>query len=141
MSVPVNVKSLTETEANKCLKDLQVKSVSTPGKNKRYTKAITITPYHVTEDENGEGDIGYLPFHYTLTTLGHHPKSEDTYPKINLEFHGALNKLHNSQEKNQVTSSYIEAAKITEETKRVAEEISLMRWLPGRCRVCKRMGV
>jgi len=53
----------------------------------------------------------------------------------------ALNKLHNSQEKKQVISSYIEARKITEETKRVAEEISLMRWLPGRCRVCKRMGV
>ncbi len=53
----------------------------------------------------------------------------------------ALNKLHNSQEKKQVISSYIEAGKITEETKRVAEEISLMRWLPGRCRVCKRMGV
>ena len=53
----------------------------------------------------------------------------------------ALNKLHNSQEKNQVISSYVEAGKITEETKRVAEEISLMRWLPGRCRVCKRMGV
>jgi len=53
----------------------------------------------------------------------------------------ALNKLHNSQEKKQVISSYVEAEKITEETKRVAEEISLMRWLPGRCRVCKRMGV
>ena len=53
----------------------------------------------------------------------------------------ALNKLHNSQEKKQVISSYVEAGKITEETKRVAEEISLMRWLPGRCRVCKRMGV
>lgn len=53
----------------------------------------------------------------------------------------ALNKLHNSHEKKQVISSYIEAGKITEETKRVAEEISLMRWLPGRCRVCKRMGV
>jgi len=53
----------------------------------------------------------------------------------------ALNKLHNSQEKKQVISSYIEAGKITEETKRVAEEISLMRWLPRRCRVCKRMGV
>ena len=53
----------------------------------------------------------------------------------------ALNKLHNSREKKQVISSYIEAGKITEETKRVAEEISLMRWLPGRCRVCKRMGV
>ena len=53
----------------------------------------------------------------------------------------ALNKLHDSQEKKQVISSYIEAGKITEETKRVAEEISLMRWLPRRCRVCKRMGV
>lgn len=53
----------------------------------------------------------------------------------------ALNKLHNSQEKKRVISSYIEAEKITEDTKRVAEEISLMRWLPGRCRVCKRMGV
>ena len=53
----------------------------------------------------------------------------------------ALNKLHNSEEKQRVISSYIEAGKITEETKRVAEEISLMRWLPGRCRVCKRMGV
>ncbi len=53
----------------------------------------------------------------------------------------ALNKLHDSQEKKQVISSHIEAGKITEETKRVAEEISLMRWLPGRCRVCKRMGV
>ena len=53
----------------------------------------------------------------------------------------ALKKLHDSQEKKQVISSYVEAGKITEETKRVAEEISLMRWLPGRCRVCKRMGV
>jgi len=53
----------------------------------------------------------------------------------------ALDKTHNSPEKQQVISSYIEAGKITEETKRVAEEISLMRWLPGRCRVCKRMGV
>jgi hypothetical protein len=53
----------------------------------------------------------------------------------------ALNKLHNSREKKQVILSYIEAGKITEETRRVAEEISLMRWLPGRCRVCKRMGV
>ena len=53
----------------------------------------------------------------------------------------ALNKLHNSQEKELVVSSYIEAGKITEGTRRVAEEISLMRWLPGRCRVCKRMGV
>jgi len=53
----------------------------------------------------------------------------------------ALNKLHNSHEKKQVISSYMGAGKITEETKMVAEEISLMRWLPGRCRVCKRMGV
>lgn len=53
----------------------------------------------------------------------------------------ALYKLHNSQEKKQVVSSFVEAGKITEETRRVAEEISLMRWLPGRCRVCKRMGV
>jgi hypothetical protein len=61
--------------------------------------------------------------------------------KCREKFLVALNKLHNSKEKNQVVSSYVEAGKITEETERVAEEISLMRWLPGRCRVCKRMGV
>ena len=53
----------------------------------------------------------------------------------------ALNKLHKSREKGKVISSYIEAEEITEETRIIAEEISLMRWLPGRCRVCKRMGI
>jgi hypothetical protein len=44
----------------------------------------------------------------------------------------ALNKLHNSQEKRQVISTHVESEKITRETRRVTEEISLMRWLPGR---------
>ncbi len=53
----------------------------------------------------------------------------------------ALNKLQSSTEKEQVILSYAVAGKITKETRRIAEEISLMRWLPSRCRVCKRMGV
>ena len=53
----------------------------------------------------------------------------------------ALNKLQNSQEKGRLISSNAAVGKITKQTRKVAEEISLMRWLPGRCRVCKRMGV
>jgi len=52
-----------------------------------------------------------------------------------------LRELYESPEAEQVSILYKEAQEITEKEKRILDEISLLRLVPGSCRVCRRLGV
>lgn len=99
MSIEVDVKRLTESEANKIVKDLRVKSVAKPSVNKRFQKGVVIEPYHVTEDEEGNGDMAYLPYNYTLMSLEKYPRDVSNYPKSKLKFTGTLSDVQKGARK------------------------------------------
>lgn len=72
------------------------------------------------------------------TELAYAPNSQEVCKNRLLD---ALRGLYNSPETQQVSISYKEAQELTEKTKRIIDEISLLRLVPGSCRVCRRLGV
>jgi len=72
------------------------------------------------------------------TELAYAPNSQEDCKNELLD---ALRKLYESPEAEQVSISYKEAQELTEKAKRILDEISLLRLVPGSCRVCQRLGV
>ena len=77
---------------------------------------------------NGEGG----------TELAYAPNSQEDCKNKLLD---ALREIYESPEAEQVSISYKEAQELTDKTKRILDEISLLRLVPGSCRVCRRLGV
>jgi len=72
------------------------------------------------------------------TELAYAPNSQEDCKNKLLD---ALRELYGSPEAKRVSISYKEAQELTEKAKRNWEEISLLRLVPGSCRVCRRLGV
>jgi hypothetical protein len=72
------------------------------------------------------------------TELAYAPNSQEDCKNELLD---ALRELYESPEAEQVSISYKEAQELTEKAKRILDEISLLRLVPGSCRVCQRLGV
>ncbi|MBI4187127.1 MAG: hypothetical protein HY530_06465 [Chloroflexi bacterium] len=53
----------------------------------------------------------------------------------------ALESLYRSSEFERVTTSFDRLQEVTDRTRRIIDEISLLRMLPGSCRVCRRLGI
>lgn len=100
-------------------------------------------PLGIKDGTNIEGRMVASPDGYVRNGLGgtelaYAPNSQEDCKNKLLD---ALRELYESPEAEQVSVSHKEAQELTEKAKRIWDEISLLRMVPGSCRICRRLGV